>query len=128
MFLYIDYITFYIKIASMYTVINLHNLTLWIKFVNDKYQSLKESFAPNVGKMDLCYLYAYGIAEKEEKETKTENKKVATGKQTKKSENSKTEKTAKSEKTEEVKSEKQTKKSLKEKQEPKQKAEKERCP
>ena len=39
-----------------------------IKFVNDKYQSLKESFAPNVGKMDLCYLYAYGIAEKEEKE------------------------------------------------------------
>lgn len=39
-----------------------------IKFVNDKYQSLKESFAPNVGKMDLCYLYAYGIAEKEERE------------------------------------------------------------
>mgnify|MGYP007043825130 CR=1 FL=1 len=36
LFLYIDYITFYIKIASVYTVINLHNLTLWIKFVNDK--------------------------------------------------------------------------------------------
>ena len=39
-----------------------------MKFLEKKYQSLTESFASKVSKMDLLYLYAYGIDEKEEKQ------------------------------------------------------------
>jgi hypothetical protein len=38
-----------------------------IEFLEKKYENLKETFASKVGKMNLVYLCAYGINEKEEK-------------------------------------------------------------